>query len=296
MQPMDHYAVLGLEMGAVAGDIKKAYHRLALETHPDRAGESADIERFKKVSEAYEVLGDPKKKWEYDAVLAQESSSDESIEERPRENEMRRKSFSRTCKRTPSMTPHRSPSFSPRGSAQPLPQQKFCRAEVVIISLLATLFILLASSRGGYIRSPALQTTISHQPGSHLSPTRPGVTITGACPASKRVIEGEYIAIGTLLGRPWYRQKTYGSMLYYDSACDGTSRSPSGWFIMDAEKADQVVPAPTFGTGCGTTARIAWDGSQLPFGTETWEMACADSTPTKVNLTITKIGGYTQWG
>jgi curved DNA-binding protein len=63
----DYYKLLGLEKGATAEDIKKAYRKLALKWHPDKnPNNKAAEERFKKISEAYAVLSDPKKKEEYD--------------------------------------------------------------------------------------------------------------------------------------------------------------------------------------------------------------------------------------
>lgn len=65
----DYYEILGLSKNATADDIKKAYRNLALKYHPDRV--SADKkkeaeEKFKEMSEAYEVLMDPNKKATYD--------------------------------------------------------------------------------------------------------------------------------------------------------------------------------------------------------------------------------------
>lgn len=63
----DYYEVLGLKKGATAEEIKKAYRKLARKYHPDVNPGDKDSERkFKEIGEAYDVLGDPKKKETYD--------------------------------------------------------------------------------------------------------------------------------------------------------------------------------------------------------------------------------------
>jgi len=63
----DFYVILGVSRDADEGDIKKAYRKLAMECHPDRNnGDKASEERFKLVTEAYEVLRDPEKRAAYD--------------------------------------------------------------------------------------------------------------------------------------------------------------------------------------------------------------------------------------
>jgi len=63
----DYYKILGVARDADADSIKKAYRKLAMECHPDRnQGDKALEEKFKEVSEAYEVLSDPNKKNQYD--------------------------------------------------------------------------------------------------------------------------------------------------------------------------------------------------------------------------------------
>lgn len=63
----DHYAILGVPRNASMAEIKKAYRSLARSLHPDVAGEDpAKAERFKAVSAAYEVLGDPVERGRYD--------------------------------------------------------------------------------------------------------------------------------------------------------------------------------------------------------------------------------------
>ncbi|MEM4251371.1 MAG: molecular chaperone DnaJ [Candidatus Bathyarchaeia archaeon] len=63
----DYYKVLGVSRGASAHEIKKAYRRLARKYHPDvNPGDKASEEQFKKISEAFDVLGDPEKRKVYD--------------------------------------------------------------------------------------------------------------------------------------------------------------------------------------------------------------------------------------
>ncbi len=63
MASQDHYAVLGVAADATDDEIKSAYRRLALATHPDRhPGDVEAEERFRSISQAYAVLSDPKKR------------------------------------------------------------------------------------------------------------------------------------------------------------------------------------------------------------------------------------------
>ena len=60
----DFYNILGVNKNATQEEIKKSYRKLSLNYHPDR--QTGDAEKFKKISEAYEVIGDKDKRKEYD--------------------------------------------------------------------------------------------------------------------------------------------------------------------------------------------------------------------------------------
>jgi molecular chaperone DnaJ len=60
----DYYTILGLQKGASKDEVKKAFRKKASEYHPDK--KTGNEEKYKEVTEAYAVLGDQKKKAEYD--------------------------------------------------------------------------------------------------------------------------------------------------------------------------------------------------------------------------------------
>jgi molecular chaperone DnaJ len=63
----DYYEILGLERSASDAEVKSAYRKLALRHHPDRNPGDAEAEaKFKEAAEAYDVLGDPQKRRQYD--------------------------------------------------------------------------------------------------------------------------------------------------------------------------------------------------------------------------------------
>ena len=67
MAKQDYYEILGIKRDAKPEEIKKAYRRLARKYHPDvNPGDKAAEERFKLMSEAHDVLSDPKKRTVYD--------------------------------------------------------------------------------------------------------------------------------------------------------------------------------------------------------------------------------------
>jgi molecular chaperone DnaJ len=67
MAKQDYYATLGVQRGASADDMKKAYRKLAMQYHPDRNPGDAKAEaKFKELNEAYDVLKDEQKRSAYD--------------------------------------------------------------------------------------------------------------------------------------------------------------------------------------------------------------------------------------
>lgn len=62
----DYYDILGVDKKASQPEIKKAYRQLALKYHPDKNKEKGAAEKFKEVTEAYEVLSDEQKRQTYD--------------------------------------------------------------------------------------------------------------------------------------------------------------------------------------------------------------------------------------
>jgi molecular chaperone DnaJ len=69
MTKADYYETLGVKKDASADDLKKAFRHLARKYHPDlNKGSKEAEEKFKEINEAYQVLGDPRKKAQYDQL------------------------------------------------------------------------------------------------------------------------------------------------------------------------------------------------------------------------------------
>ncbi len=62
----DYYEILGISQDASEADIKQAYRRMAMKYHPDRNTDSDSTEKFKEITQAYEILSDAQKRRAYD--------------------------------------------------------------------------------------------------------------------------------------------------------------------------------------------------------------------------------------
>src|SRR5262252_6565052 len=68
-QTKDYYSVLGVPASASQDEVKKQYRKLAAKHHPDKnPNDPKAAERFKEISEAYQVLGDAEKRKQYDQM------------------------------------------------------------------------------------------------------------------------------------------------------------------------------------------------------------------------------------
>jgi len=67
MSSRDYYEILGVNRNADAGEIKRAYRKLAMQYHPDKNPDDKSAEeKFKEIGEAYSILSDPQKRRQYD--------------------------------------------------------------------------------------------------------------------------------------------------------------------------------------------------------------------------------------
>src|SRR5579885_1126690 len=71
--PRTHYEILGVKKTASADEIRSAYRQLVLKHHPDRSKDPKSTEIFISVTQAYEVLSDPQRRKNYDALQSLEA-------------------------------------------------------------------------------------------------------------------------------------------------------------------------------------------------------------------------------
>lgn len=80
---MNYYEILGVPIEADENEIKSKYRKLAMKYHPDRNPDDKKAEEmFKKVSEAYEILGDKEKRKEYDKKISKTGEEKQNSEKK----------------------------------------------------------------------------------------------------------------------------------------------------------------------------------------------------------------------
>ena len=81
MWQSNYYQILGVSQDASAEEIKKAFRQLAMCYHPDRNPENIEEagDKFKEINEAYEVLGDEQRRWQYDRLAGISSYAGRTI-------------------------------------------------------------------------------------------------------------------------------------------------------------------------------------------------------------------------
>jgi DnaJ-class molecular chaperone len=84
---MDYYSILGVDRSADQNQIKQAYRQKAKQHHPDKP--DGDAELFKKINEAYETLGDPARRAQYDNPQPQYSFNSHNMDDHPFEHVFR---------------------------------------------------------------------------------------------------------------------------------------------------------------------------------------------------------------
>jgi hypothetical protein len=97
----NYYSILGVSPTAHAADIKRTYRKLALQYHPDRNPDPQAEQFFKEINEAYDVVGDTQKRYEYDQQLLN-PMDETSVVSPPTHRDPRYRPHARTQTKKPS--------------------------------------------------------------------------------------------------------------------------------------------------------------------------------------------------
>jgi curved DNA-binding protein CbpA len=133
----NYYSILGVSSTASEHEIKRAYRRLAVQYHPDKNTDPQAENYFKEINEAYEVIGDSAKRFNYDQRIAN-PFADVIVEEAPKHRDP---AYRRSKASRPSPKPKESDSYLFLKQYQPY-YYWICIAGVVFTSLLFIDYVL----------------------------------------------------------------------------------------------------------------------------------------------------------
>ena len=194
-----YYDLLGVPKSASQEDIKKAWHRLAHQYHPDKVPDRLSElkrdaeEKFKQLKEAYEVLSDPAKRKEYDAKLDEFEKQTNHQQSRPRSSAKQQRQYHSSTSSVP-----------PSASATPPPsgRKRYFRWRYILVALVVFGFVsLLNQLPEKSVRPQPQEQQVSGVPKTSGSSKTKSPKIPIIKPPDPPPIRISFIVTGTIVDR-----------------------------------------------------------------------------------------------